>query len=72
MPLSYRHDGEKVKCVKMKAVYLIPNQSWVIVLGDEIIGVGVHNRRFFNTKRELVRELNKYGLRLDRNKVVLT
>jgi len=57
--------------MKMKAVYLIPSHSWVVVLGDEVIGVGVHNQRFFHTKRELVRELSKYGLRLRLNEVVL-
>ncbi len=55
----------------MKAVYLIAIHAWVIVLGDEVIGVGVHNQRLFNTKRELLRELSKYGLCLDRNKVVI-
>ncbi len=70
MLLTYRHDGEKVRS-KMKAVYLIAVHAWVIVLGDEVIGVGVHNQRLFDTKRELLRELSKYGLRLDRNKVVI-
>lgn len=41
----------------MKATLLI--NGWAVTLGDRIIGIGIHNKHFFNSKRELVNELKK-------------
>lgn len=54
----------------MRVTYLFALQSWAVMWGERIIGIGSHNQYLFNSQRELLETLEKCGLSLYNNKVV--
>ena len=46
----------------LKAAYMPVNQAWAVTLGDNIIGIGPQNTRFFDTFPVLRDVLARCGL----------
>ena len=50
---------------RMKAVYNQANQMWAVKRGDAFVGIGPGDVYFFITRKQLKRELGKYGLTIN-------
>ena len=56
---------------RLRVKYLACNNAWVIRHNDQIISIGPHNRRTFNTKKELEQELLLCGLKVGNHGSIL-
>lgn len=54
----------------MRLVWLPANQSWIVLFGDRICGVGPDNRAVFASKAEAEDVLRECGLRLAGRRIV--